>query len=224
MTRRPRLRRILVPIDFSRPSIKALRYALGLAAKFDAEVRLLHVVDPESAPAPAIIRLPLVTEPETVVKMAEKLLWSWAAKFQVPISAKTCTVRQGKVFKKIVATASEEKADLIVLATRAHTGLKHVIHRSVTERVIQHSRCPVLIVRSWEREFLRENSRRSGKDATISIKKVLVPVDFSECSLTGLKYAVLLAARFRAALRLFHAINPYAEKIGGEQSLVKPDP
>lgn len=217
VTGRPRLRRILVPIDFSRPSIKALRYALGLAANFDAEVRFLHVVDPENAPAPAIIRLPLVTQPETVVKMAEKLLWSWATKFGIPISARTCSVRQGKVYKKIVATASEEKADLIVLATRAHAGLKHVLHGSITERVIQHSPCPVLIVRSREREFLREHNRRQGKYVTASIKRILAPVDFSECSLTGLKYAVLLAARFRAEITLFYAINPYPEKIGGER-------
>ncbi len=217
ITKKLQLRRLLVPTDFSRESVKALRYALSLAAEFGAEVRLLHVVDPEGEPSPAIIRLPLVTQPETVVKMAEKLLRSQAAKFQIPISAETCVVRQGKPFKTIVATAPEGKADLIVLATRAYTGIKHLIHGSVAERVVQHSRCPVLIVRKREREFLRGNGRAPGEHEMISIKKILVPVDFSKCSLVGLKYAVLLAARFRAALRLFHAINPYAKKIGGER-------
>ncbi len=211
------LRRILVPVDFSRQSVKALRYALSLAAKFRAEVRLLHVVDPEREPSPAIIRMPMVTEPETMAKIAEKLLRSWAAKFRIPASAKTCSVQRGRTFKKIVATASETKADLIVLTTHGYSGFQHVIHGSTAERVVQHSKCPVLIVRKREREFLEPNGGGPNERETILIKKVLAPVDFSTCSLTGVKYAALLAARFHAALRLFHAIHPYAETIGGER-------
>jgi nucleotide-binding universal stress UspA family protein len=211
------LRRILVPVDFSRQSVKALRYALSLAAKFRAEVRLLHVIDPEQEPSPAIIRMPMVTEPETMAMIAEKILRSWAAKFQIPVSAKTCSVQQGRTFKKIVATASEARADLIVLATHGYSGFQHVIHGSTAERVVQHSKCPVLIVRKREREFLEPNARGLDKREKISIKKILAPVDFSTCCLTGVKYAALLAARFHATLRLFHAIHPYAETIGGER-------
>jgi universal stress protein A len=211
------LRRILVPVDFSRQSVKALRYAASLAAKFRAELRLLHVVDSEQEPSPAIIRMPMVTQPETMARIAQKILRSWAAKFQIPISAKTCSVEQGKTFKKIVATASEARADLIVLATHGYTGLQHVIHGSTAERVVQQAKSPVLIVRKREQEFLEPNSDGPDKRETISIKKILVPVDFSTCCLTGVKYAALLAARFHATIHLFHAIHPYAETIGGER-------
>ncbi len=211
-----RLRRILVPIDFSRQSNKALRYAVSLASKFGAEVRLLHVIDPAEEPSPAIIRLPLVTEAETIVKTAQKLLRNWAAKFRIPISRKTCSVGQGRIFKKIVTTASEMKADLIVLATHGYTGFKRVIHGNTAERVVQHSECPVLVVRTREREFLDRGGDPTKRSA-MSIKGILVPVDFSKCSLAGVKYAALLAARFDATLHLFHAIDPYAETIGGER-------
>ena len=210
------LRRILVPIDFSRQSTKALRYALSLASKFDAEVRLLHVIDPGEEPSPAIIRMPLVTEPETMVRIAGKLLQSWAVRFRIPVSKDTCTVTRGRIFRKIVAAASEMKADLIVLATHGYTGFKRVIHGSTAERVVQHSRCPVLIVRAQEQEFLDRDGSDPAKRGVISIKKILVPVDFSNASRAGIRYAALLAARFGATLRLFHAIDPYAETIGGE--------
>jgi universal stress protein A len=215
-TKKLRLRRILVPIDFSRRSVKALRYAVSLAAKFHAEVRLLHVIDPGEEPSPAIIRMPLVTQPETIAQIAQKLLRSWAAKFQIPISAKTCSVQHGKTFKKIVDAASEARADLIVLATHGYTGLQHLIHGSTAERVVQHSRSPVLIVREREQEFLELGGRGAGKRETISIRRIFVPVDFSKSSLAAVKYAGLLAARFQARLTLFHAIHPYAETIGGE--------
>ena len=211
------IRRILVPIDFSRQSTKALRYALSLASKFGAEVRLLHVVDPGEEPSPAIIRMPLVTEPETMVKTARKLLRNRAAKFGIPISAKTCIVRRGRIFRKIVDTASEMKVDLIVLATHGYTGFKHVLHGSTAERVVRSSRRPVLVVRTREQEFLGQGGRDPNEPGTVSIKKILVPVDFSKSSLAGVRYAGLLAARFRAALHLFHAIDPYAETIGGER-------
>ena len=214
-----RLRRILVPVDFSRQSAKALRYAVSLAAKFDADARLVHVVDPEREPSPAIIRMPLVTRPETMAMIAKKLLQSWAAKFRIPspTSAKTCSVQQGDTVRQIVATALKARADLIVLATHGYTGLQHVIHGSTAERVVQHSKCPVLIVRKREREFLEPNGRGPDQRERISIKNIFAPVDFSKCSLAGVKYAALLALRFRATLHLFHAIHPYAETIGGER-------
>jgi nucleotide-binding universal stress UspA family protein len=215
--KRLELRRLLVPVDFSRQSVKAVRYALSLAAKFHAEVRLLHVVDPAQEPSPAIIQMPLVTQPETIAKIAEKLLRSWAAKFHLPVSAKTYSVQHGKTFRKIVETASKARVDLIVLATHGYTGLQRVIHGSTAERVVQHARAPVLIVRQREQEFLEPNGRGPDKRETISIRKILVPVDFSKASLTGVKYAALLAKRFHARLHLFHAIHPYAETIGGER-------
>jgi universal stress protein A len=215
--RKLRLRCILIPVDFSRQSVKAVRYALSLAAKFHAEVRLLHVVDPAQEPSPAIIQMPLVTQPETIARIAKKLLQSWAVKFRIPVSAKTCSVQYGKTFKKIIEASNDARADLIVLATHGYKGLQHLIHGSTAERVVEQSRCPVLIVRKREHEFLDPEDAGRGKRERIAIRKILVPVDFSKNSLAGLKYAVLLAERFHATLRLLHTIHPYAETIGGER-------
>jgi nucleotide-binding universal stress UspA family protein len=43
---------------------------------------------------------------------------------------------------------------LIVLATHGETGLKHLLMGSTAERVVQHATCPVLTVKSFERDFI----------------------------------------------------------------------
>jgi nucleotide-binding universal stress UspA family protein len=63
------------------------------------------------------------------------------------------------------------------------------------EQVIRHAPCPVLIARSTRPE------------AKLRFRKILAPVDFSECSATGVKLAAECARKFRSDLRLFHAIS-----------------
>ena len=56
-------------------------------------------------------------------------------------------VRDGKPFQEICHAAETLGADLIVLTTHGHTGLKHVWLGSTAERVVRHAKCPVLVVR-----------------------------------------------------------------------------
>jgi nucleotide-binding universal stress UspA family protein len=63
-------------------------------------------------------------------------------------------IRQGRPATEIVEAAREIEADLIVIATHGHTGLKHVLLGSVAENVVRHAPCPVLTVRTSEREFI----------------------------------------------------------------------
>jgi nucleotide-binding universal stress UspA family protein len=63
-------------------------------------------------------------------------------------------VRFGSAFAEITEAARTLKADLIILATHGHTGLKHVVLGSTAERVVRHASCPVLVVREKEHEFV----------------------------------------------------------------------
>jgi nucleotide-binding universal stress UspA family protein len=56
-------------------------------------------------------------------------------------------LRMGKVDLEIVALAKELGADLIVMGCRGHRGVRRVIEGSVSDGVIRHARCPVLVVR-----------------------------------------------------------------------------
>ena len=63
-----------------------------------------------------------------------------------PVSAES-VVKFGKPFQEICEAVREKNADLIVIGTHGHTGLKHIQLGSVAERVVRHAQCPVLVVR-----------------------------------------------------------------------------
>ncbi len=113
-----------------------------------------------------------------------------ASRFGIPSTR--CYVREGvPVFDEICRVAGEIRADLIVMPTHGWSGLKHTFLGSTAERVVQHAHCPVLITR--------------GKLRTID--KILVPVDFSECSLGALKTAIGFAERVAAKIFVLHAVH-----------------
>jgi nucleotide-binding universal stress UspA family protein len=62
--------------------------------------------------------------------------------------------RLGAPYEEIVRVAREKEVDLIVIATRGYTGLKHCLLGSITERVVNVSPCPVLVVHHEERDFV----------------------------------------------------------------------
>ena len=64
-------------------------------------------------------------------------------------------VLNGSPAHEICATAETQKADLIVISTHGHTGLKRFALGSVTENVVRHAPCPVLVVREREHEFVK---------------------------------------------------------------------
>ena len=102
--------------------------------------------------------------------------------------------------------AREIDADLIVLSTRGHSGLKHLLLGSTAERVVRSAPCPVLVVRKR-----KQKSKATSKE--FAIRTILVPVDFSTCSLAGSEYAAFLAKRLHATLRLFHVMYPYTNYV-----------
>ena len=67
---------------------------------------------------------------------------------------KEVLVRVGTAFEVITNVARDCKADVIVITTHGHTGLKHVFMGSTAERVVRHAPCPVFVVRKCEHEFV----------------------------------------------------------------------
>ena len=110
----------------------------------------------------------------------------------------THLVRMGKSFHEITTEAGENQAQLIVIATHGYTGVKHMLLGSTAERVVRHASCPVLTVPA------RTPPKRTGKASPLSIKRILVPIDFSEISKDALPWAVFLAAQFKAEIVLLH--------------------
>ena len=134
---------VLYATDFSKGSLAAAPYAISMAEENQARLVLLHVMRPSTTP---------LSERE-----AQDVLSN--ATFQlheiVPASAELwCTaeaiVREGNPAEKILETAKEKGADLIVLGVRdrgEHLGAATHLERATAHKVVAHATCPVLTVR-----------------------------------------------------------------------------
>jgi nucleotide-binding universal stress UspA family protein len=143
------IRRILVAVDFSEHSRRALDDAIALAKKFGAELHLLHcyqVYPVEAVGYPYYVAVPESYD-RAIQEGARAQLSSWLEK----VSAQGVRAEQHLEVDHpshgIVALAEKLSADLIVVGTYGLTGLKHALLGSVAERVIRHAPCPVLTVK-----------------------------------------------------------------------------
>jgi nucleotide-binding universal stress UspA family protein len=154
-TGRFRLRSILVPVDFSPCSDKALDYAVAFSKQFGAGLVLLHVVEPMVYPE-NYLAVPTVNEDinASLTKAAEEKLGIQRERIGVDDSKVEGMTRLGRPYVEIVEAAKAAGADLIILGTHGHTGLKHVLLGSTAERVVRHAPCPVLTVRDPEHDFI----------------------------------------------------------------------
>jgi len=142
-----RVKSILVPIDYSPPSRKALNYAVSVAQQFKAKLTLLTVVEPMGTPDFAA-SFPLVMEDDKLMALAKKDLEGVMKSARVPRGmVEKILVRFGRSFHEITEAARTRKVDLIIISTHGYSGLKHVLLGSTTERVVRHAPCPVLVVR-----------------------------------------------------------------------------
>lgn len=195
------IQNIVVPIDFSKMSIQAIKTASRLARRFAASIHLAHVRQFDYAadfvaPAPPIVPFSFMPHEQDGEPSVVKELNAVAREYGV--SSAICHVLSGAPpFDEICRVAQKIPADLIVMPTHGRTGLKHVFLGSTAERIVQHSSCPVLVTRG--------KALQSKNGSRVTIKTLLVPVDFSDCSREALRYAIGFANEFGAKIILLHA-------------------
>ena len=142
------LRRILVPLDFSKPSLRSVCFAREWAARFGSEIILLHVVEPAGTfvafeSDPFTPPIPAHNSHEHARAELDKV-----AHEQLPGSkGVTVLVRDGVAYDVIASVARELACDLIIIATHGHKGLSRALMGSTSERVVRHAPCPVLTLR-----------------------------------------------------------------------------
>ena len=147
-----RLKKIMVPIDFSNFSRNALTQAVCLAEEFGASILLLHILEPQAhrqtltgASATAKGR-----DDERRMNYREQMLED-LRRNEIRSGLKSNSLLQkGKPYESIINMAKARDVDLIIMATHGATGLKHVLIGSTTERVVRQAPCPVLVVREKE--------------------------------------------------------------------------
>ena len=162
------IKRILVPVDFSAPSLQALEYAIEFGKPFKAQLVVLFVVDLTVAIAPMDM---YGAGAETAMVQAEQQrggreqLARLSADLKKRRLAFRSVLQMGSPSPVIVDTAKKLKADLIVMGTHGRTGLSHVLLGSVAERVVRTASCAVLTVRGYQppRRAARRTTPRKAR-------------------------------------------------------------
>jgi nucleotide-binding universal stress UspA family protein len=138
---------ILVPIDFSPRSGKALQYALAIARRFNARIVLLHVAHADYLVASSdysVLDYPELMD--EVRRAGEQQLADIARSIRKKCPV-TTAVETGHPGNLIVETADKLGSDLIIIATHGRTGFKRAFLGSTAEFVVRHAHCPVLAMR-----------------------------------------------------------------------------
>lgn len=150
--------KILVPVDGSKYSQDAAEYAVKIAKLMKAKVVVLHVLHlpayaftySASSGSPVAIPAPLPLEVSDDEKKVAKELVDSVRKIaeEAGVGVETKLVEHDpSVPDAIIQFASEAGVDLIVMGTKGRTGIKRFLLGSVTESVVHHAHCPVLVVR-----------------------------------------------------------------------------
>lgn len=138
--------RILLATDGSEPAIAATQYAVTLAKTFNASVKAIFVDDGMEA-----LQLPEETEADDVWEGAHPSIKGlgiakvMCERNDVPVEI---AIVEGGIAKRIIKTAEEYGADLIVLGDTGRTGLKRLGMGSIAETVMRASSVPVLVVKA----------------------------------------------------------------------------
>ena len=148
------VKRILVPMDFSECSKKALQYGLALAKLHNSAITLLYVVPSPSYAAVEYGGIDYAALEAQMRADGEKELAMLVVDEVRDKARADIAIRTGSPANEIVEVARELPADLIVVSTRGRTGLKHVLLGSVAEHVVRYAPCPVLVVREKEHDFI----------------------------------------------------------------------
>jgi len=145
------IQRILVPVDYSESSAKALRLALGLAERLQAEIDVVHAWDKPSYITENVMShhaetgiAPLL---EKIAQTAEADFSEFLATIPVPQGVRlTHRLLSGEPGTQILRVLREHPYDLIVMGTHGRSGLSHLLLGSVAERIVRFSEVPVLTV------------------------------------------------------------------------------
>jgi len=193
-------KRILVPVDFSEPSKKAVTYALTIAAQTNAKLFIVHIVPDTSAlnyAFPAETYEAEKQQYEAAKREIQKLIPpECAAMFDIETVVKT-----GSIDSELLGVVKEEAVDLVVMGTHGRRHLGRWFIGSVTERMLRKLPVPLLSVSHIGPE------KHAIELGFVSIRRILYATDISDSSVIGMQYAIELARGTGARLTVAHVVD-----------------
>lgn len=147
------IKNIMVALAFSEFSQTIYNYAAGLAGDLDARLMAVHIIDIRYVEAISHVEsmgYQVSSEDYTkgVVDEMISLMGEMIRKASYPEEKVTKIVKVGHPLDQILKIVGQEKVDMVVVGTRSHSAMPHVLVGSVAEKIFQHSPVPVLSFRT----------------------------------------------------------------------------
>jgi len=201
--------RILVPVDFSEPSAKALRYGLSLAVESNASVVLAHVV-PFAPPVPYAhpFENRKLTDSERD-SLTEELAGLVDPDIRGSVETEI-VVASGDIQDDLLDIAAEKDVDLIVMGTHGRRRFERWLLGSVTEGILRRSPVPVLTVSRLDAEHAIE------KPKPIPLERILCATDLGGGAVDEINRAAEWGREFSADVVILHAVAPVRWAYGAE--------
>jgi nucleotide-binding universal stress UspA family protein len=195
------LKNILVPVDFSGPSKKAINYGLSLAVGFKAKLVLAHI-----APFDAAVydRAKLQLLSLLPVEYREQI------DFEIIVKA-------GEVRQELLGIVEDKEIDLVVMGTRGRSYFERMLLGSVTERMLRKLHVPVLTVSHLDPE------KEIHAPGPVPLRRIVYATDLMDSAEEGLKFSFRLAHELDAHLTVVHAVQILDAAILGVDTVYLPD-
>jgi nucleotide-binding universal stress UspA family protein len=183
-----KIKKILVPVDFSEFSNRAVNYAIRLSERFNARIILLHTVT---------LFHEDVKEESLLKKYEDEIHRKFKAHKNAAdkkgVKVESVLLRGFSAADTILDFIQEKGFDLVVMGSHGRTGIKHLLLGSVSERVVRLSPIPVLTIHHSVRKF--------------EPRTILIPIDFSKFSKAVAKKGIFLAQLFKAKVIFLHVVE-----------------
>jgi nucleotide-binding universal stress UspA family protein len=186
------MKRILVPVDFSKEAEAAARVAAKIAKKTDSEIFLVHMLElPVSTIDPAEMNT-ISSEPQIIyfMKLAHKKFDTFKKLPFLKGIRVIETVQFKHAFSGIIDESIKNKIDLIVMGSQGASGLQEMFIGSNTEKVVRKSKIPVLVIKKNIKDF--------------DIKSIVFASDFNKESKTTFHRVIDFANIFDAKIHLLY--------------------
>src|SRR5436305_7190090 len=197
--------RFLVPLDGSRLAESVLPVVQQMASSFHAQVILLHIVEQHP---PAVIHgerhlTGVIQAPTYLDELAVSLRYSYS-----PVEIHVHQEKEDNVAYSIVQHFQELNADLVIMCTHGHGGLRELIFGSKAQQALQQGTQSILLL------FPREDD----SILPFKLQRILVPLDGTAAHERALRIAIMIARTFGAELHLVLVI-PTLATLSGDQAV-----
>ncbi|WP_299886893.1 universal stress protein [uncultured Lacinutrix sp.] len=198
------MKKIILPVDFSKHSEYALEAAAALAKKHNSQLIVMNMLELSES---------IFSESSSdrqnemlfMLASANKEFEEFLDKDYLKGVDVVAMIKHHKVLKEVDEVAKAEGADLIVMGSRGHSNHDGVFTGSNTEKVVRYSETPVLVVK--------------GKNTNIDFDNVVFATDFSEESVPAFKKASKLLKELGSNTSLLHVNTPSAAKFRSTQEI-----